>query len=126
MSTTVASYFVPRPPISSAKTIARLKKSKLIPFAVSLTIFAERRGRLFISYLEVTAEELNAEGIKTVTATGYGDVAKEIVQYANSNKIDLIVMATTWMISGKATLTAKCDRSSTVKSDFGGFSGTKM
>ena len=94
MSTTVASYFVPRPPISSAKTIARLKKSKLIPFAVSLTIFAERRGRLFISYLEVTAEELNAEGIKTVTATGYGDVAKEIVQYANSNKIDLIVMAT--------------------------------
>jgi nucleotide-binding universal stress UspA family protein len=77
-----------------AKSIARLKKSQVVLFAVSLTIFAERRDRLFSSYLEVGAGELNKEGIKTATATGYGDVAKEIVKYANNNDIDLIVIAT--------------------------------
>jgi nucleotide-binding universal stress UspA family protein len=77
-----------------AKSIAKLKKSQVILFAVSLTIFVDRRDRLFSSYLEVNAKELNAEGIKTTTATSYGDVAEEIVKYANNNKIDLIVMAT--------------------------------
>jgi nucleotide-binding universal stress UspA family protein len=77
-----------------AKSIAKLKKSKVILFAVSLTIFVDRRDRLFASYLEVNAKELNTEGIKTTTATSYGDVAEEIVKYANNNKMDLIVMAT--------------------------------
>jgi nucleotide-binding universal stress UspA family protein len=77
-----------------AKTIAKLKNSTLILFAVSLTIFVDRRDRLFASYLEAKAKELNAEGIKTTTTTSYGDVAEEIVKYANNNKIDLIVMAT--------------------------------
>jgi nucleotide-binding universal stress UspA family protein len=77
-----------------AKSIAKLKKSKVTLFAVSLTIFVERRDRLFSSYLEANAEELNKEGIKAATATSYGDVAKEIVKYANENKMDLIVMAT--------------------------------
>jgi nucleotide-binding universal stress UspA family protein len=76
------------------KSIARLKNSNVIPFAVSLTVFADRRDRLFTSYLEVTAKELNKEGIKATAATSYGDVAEEIVKYANNNKIDLIVMAT--------------------------------
>jgi len=77
-----------------AKSIARLKKSMLVLFAVSLTIFVERRDRLFSSYLEVNAKELNKEGIKATIATSYGNVAKEIVKYANDNKIDMIVMAT--------------------------------
>jgi nucleotide-binding universal stress UspA family protein len=77
-----------------AKTIAKLKKSNVILFAVSLTIFVERRDRLFSSYLEANAKELNEEGIKTTTATSYGNVAEEIVKYANNNKMDLIVMAT--------------------------------
>ena len=77
-----------------AKSIAKLKKSNVILFAVSLTIFVERRDRLFSSYLEVNAKELNEEGIKATTATSYGNVAEEIVKYANNNKIDLIVMAT--------------------------------
>jgi len=77
-----------------AKSIATLKKSQVILFAVSLTIFVDRRDRLFSSYLEVKAKELNTEGIKTTTATSYGDVAEEIVKYANNNKLDLIVMAT--------------------------------
>jgi nucleotide-binding universal stress UspA family protein len=76
------------------KNIARLKKSNVILFAVSLAIFVDRRDRLFASYLEVSAKELNEEGIKATTATSYGDVSEGIVKYANNNKIDLIVMAT--------------------------------
>ena len=76
------------------KSIASLKNSNVILFAVSLTIFADRRDRLFASYVEVNAKELIKEGIKATTATSYGDVSKEIVKYANNNKIDLIVMAT--------------------------------
>jgi len=77
-----------------AKSIAKLKNSKVILFAVSLTIFVERRDRLFSSYLEVKAEELREEGINASVATSYGDVAQEIVKYTNNNKLDLIVMAT--------------------------------
>jgi nucleotide-binding universal stress UspA family protein len=77
-----------------AKSIAKLKNSNVLLFAVSLTIFVDRRDRLFASYLEVSAKELNKKGIKATTATSYGDVAREIVKYANNNKIDLIVMAT--------------------------------
>ncbi|MEJ2740178.1 MAG: universal stress protein [Dehalococcoidia bacterium] len=76
-----------------AKNIAKLKGSTLILFAVSLTIFAERRDRLYSSYLEVKAKELNDEGIKTTTATSHGYIAQEIVKFAQEN-IDLIVMAT--------------------------------
>jgi len=76
------------------KSVAQLKNSNVILFAVSLTVFADRRDRLFTSHLEVTAKELNEEGIKATTASSYGDVAREIVKYANDNKIDLIVMAT--------------------------------
>lgn len=77
-----------------AKSIAKLKNSNVILFAVSLTIFVDRRDRLFTSYLEVTAKELNEVGIKATTATSYGDVAEEIVKYANNKKMDLIIMAT--------------------------------
>ena len=76
------------------KSIARLKKSNVILFAVSLKLFVDRRDRLFTSYLEVKAKELNEEGIKATTATSYGEVAEEIVKYADNNKIDLIAMAT--------------------------------
>jgi nucleotide-binding universal stress UspA family protein len=77
-----------------ARTIARLKDSNIVLFAVSLTIFVERRDRLFSSYLDATARALNDDGIKTTTAMGYGEVSEQIVKYANSNKIDLIVMST--------------------------------
>lgn len=77
-----------------AKSIAKSKKSNIILFAVSLPIFVDRRDRLFSSYLEVHAQQLNEEGIKATTVTTYGQVADEIIKYANSNKIDLIVMAT--------------------------------
>lgn len=76
-----------------AKSVAKLKGSTLILFAVSLTIFAERRDRLYSSYLEVKAKELNDEGIKAATATSHGYIAQEIVKFAKED-IDLIVMST--------------------------------
>ena len=77
-----------------AKSIAKLRNSQVILFAVSLTIFVDRRDRLFTSYLEAIAKEFNEEGIKATTATSYGNVAEEVVKYANNNKIDLIIMVT--------------------------------
>src|SRR4030042_3822400 len=77
-----------------AKSIAKLKKSTLILFAVSLKIFVDRRDRLFTSYLDVEAKKLSKEGIKAATATGYGDIAQQIVKYATGNNMELIVMAT--------------------------------
>jgi len=77
-----------------AKSIAKVKNSSVVLFAVSLTVFAERRDHLFASYLELTANKLNEEGIKAVTATGYGDVAEEVLKYTNNNNIELIVIAT--------------------------------
>jgi nucleotide-binding universal stress UspA family protein len=75
-----------------AKTIAKLKKSTLTLFAVSLNIFVERRDKLFASYLDVNAQKLNAAGIKA--ATGYGNVAEQTIKYANNNEMDLITIAT--------------------------------
>ena len=77
-----------------AKSIARIKDSNLTLFAVSLTVFVERRDHLFASYLELTANKLNKEGIKAATATAYGDVAEETLKYANANEVELIVIAT--------------------------------
>ncbi len=77
-----------------ARSIAKLKKSNLILFSVSLTMFVERRDRLFSSYLEIKSKELHEEGIKATIATSYGDVAEEIIKYTRNNKPDLIVMAT--------------------------------
>jgi nucleotide-binding universal stress UspA family protein len=77
-----------------AKAIAKLKNSNLTLYAVSLSIFVDKRDRLFTSYLEVNAGELNAEGINTTTAIGNGDTAEQIIKYADENKFDLIVMAT--------------------------------
>ncbi len=76
------------------KSIAGLKKSNVTLFAVSLTVFVDRRDHLFASYVEAKAKELNEEGIKATAATSYGDVTREILKYANNHKMDLIIMAT--------------------------------
>jgi nucleotide-binding universal stress UspA family protein len=92
--------------IPYARTVAKLHDSEITLFAVSLTIFADRRDRLFSSYLDVSARSL--DGLKVSTATGFGDVSTEIIKYANDNKKDLIIMAThgysgakKWMFGSK-------------------------
>jgi nucleotide-binding universal stress UspA family protein len=76
------------------KTIAKLKNSEVILFAVSITASGGRRDRLLKSYLEVNAKGLESQGIKVSTAVTYGNVAEDIIEYADKNNIDLIIIST--------------------------------
>lgn len=76
------------------KTIAHLKKSEVVLFAVSITPAGYRRDRLLKSYLDTNAKKLASQGIKVSTAVAYGEAAEEIIGYADKNKIDLIVIST--------------------------------
>lgn len=77
-----------------AKTIAKLKNSEVIFFAVSVTTSGGRRDRLLKSYLDVNAKSLESQGIKVSTAVTYGDVAEDIIEYADKHKVDLIIIST--------------------------------
>ena len=76
------------------KTIAKLKNSEVILFAVSITASGGRRDRLLKSYLEVNAKGLESQGIKVSTTVTYGNVAEDIIEYADKNNIDLIIIST--------------------------------
>ena len=56
---------------------------------------SEKRAREWTkSYLASVAEQLKKEGIEARTAMAEGNAAEEILEYANKNKVDLIVMST--------------------------------
>ena len=76
------------------KTIALLKNSEVVLFAVSITPAGYRRDRLLKSYLDANAKQLEASGIKVSTTIAYGDVAEEIIGYADKNKVDLLIIST--------------------------------
>jgi nucleotide-binding universal stress UspA family protein len=76
------------------KTIAKLKNSEVILFAVSITNAGGRRDRLLKSYLDVNAKGLESHGIKVSTVVTYGDTAEEIIEYADKNKVELIIIST--------------------------------
>lgn len=75
-------------------TIAKIKNSEVVLFAVSITTPGSRRARLLKTYIDVNAKSLKTKGIKVSAAVAYGDVAEEIIEYANKNKVDLIVIST--------------------------------
>jgi nucleotide-binding universal stress UspA family protein len=76
------------------KAIAKLKNSEVILFAVSITPEGYRRDRLLKSYLDVNAKELDSQGIQVTTTVAYGEVAEEIIEFADKNKVDLIIIST--------------------------------
>lgn len=76
------------------RTIAKLRTSEVVLFAVSITPEGYRRDRLLKSYLDVNAKKLESQGIKVSTTVAYGEVAEEIIQYADKNKVDLIIIST--------------------------------
>ncbi len=80
--------------IPYTETIAKVKKSEVVLFAVSITPAGYRRDRLLKSYLDANAKDLVARGIKVSTTVAYGEVAEEIIGYADKNNIDLIVIST--------------------------------
>ena len=80
--------------IPYAKTIARNKGSEIILFTVSATASDERLGRPMKAYLELNAKEMSSQGIKASTAIVCGNVAEEIIEFADKNKVDIIVIST--------------------------------
>jgi len=79
--------------IPYAKTIAKSKGSEIILFTVSIAS-VEQLDRPMKAYLELNAKELQSQGIKASTAIAYGNVADEIVGFADKNNIDLIIIST--------------------------------
>ena len=79
--------------IPYAKTIAKTKGSELILFTVSIAS-VEQLDRPMKAYLELNAKELQSQGIKASVAIVYGNVADEIVSFADKNNIDLIIIST--------------------------------
>jgi nucleotide-binding universal stress UspA family protein len=79
--------------IPYAKTIARTKGSEIILFTVSIAS-VEQLDRPIKAYLELNAKELQSQGIKASTAIAYGNVADEIISFADKNNIDLIIIST--------------------------------
>ncbi len=76
-----------------ATTIAKLNKSEVILFAVSITAKGGRRDRLLKSYLDVKTKALESSGIDVSSSVAYGEVAEEIVKYAENNQINLIIIS---------------------------------
>lgn len=60
-----------------------------------LTLDLERRNEAAVrEYLNQVAADLKKEGIVAVTIVSRGEVSGEILDYAEKNKVDLIVMST--------------------------------
>jgi nucleotide-binding universal stress UspA family protein len=76
-----------------AKAIAKLKKSDVVLFAVSITNAGGRRDRLLKSYLDVNAKALESAGIRVSTSVAYGEVAEEIAKYTENNGVNLIIIS---------------------------------
>jgi nucleotide-binding universal stress UspA family protein len=79
--------------IPYAKNLAKAKGSELILFTVSVAS-VEQLDRPMKAYLELNSKELKSQGIKASTAITYGNVADEIIKFADKNKIDLIILST--------------------------------
>jgi len=76
-----------------ATAIAKLNKSAVLLFAVSITSKGGRRSRLLKSYLDVNSKTLESSGINVSTHIAYGEVADEIVKYTENNQINLIIIS---------------------------------
>jgi nucleotide-binding universal stress UspA family protein len=79
--------------IPYAKNLAKTKGSEVILFTVSIAS-VEQLDRPMKAYLELNTKELQSQGIKASTAIAYGNVADEIIKFADKNKIDLIILST--------------------------------
>jgi nucleotide-binding universal stress UspA family protein len=79
--------------IPYAKNLAKTRGSEVILFTVSIA-FVEQLDRPMKAYLELNAKKLQSQGIKASTAIAYGNVADEIIKFADKNKVNLIILST--------------------------------
>jgi nucleotide-binding universal stress UspA family protein len=92
-----------------AKSLARAKGSEIILFTVSVASDGHL-DRPIKAYLELKAKELQSQGIKASIAISYGNIADEIIKFADKNKVDLIIISThghsginRWVLGSVAT-----------------------
>ncbi|MBN2462133.1 MAG: universal stress protein [Dehalococcoidia bacterium] len=78
--------------IPYAKAIAKSEGSEIILFTVSTN--SERLDRPMKAYLDVNAKELESQRIKVPAVTAYGNVAEEVIKFAEKHKVDLIIIST--------------------------------
>src|SRR4030042_494361 len=79
--------------IPYAQAIAKTRSSEVILFTVSIAS-VEQLDRPMKAYLELKVKEMQSEGIEASAANAYGNVADEIVGFAEKNNVDLIVIST--------------------------------
>ncbi len=79
--------------IPYAQAISKTRGSEVILFTVSIAS-VEQLDRPMKAYLELKAKELQSQGIKASSAIAYGNVADEIIGFADKNNIDLIIIST--------------------------------
>ena len=88
--------------IEHVKPLAKLMRSRLVLLHVADGWAARTYGRDAVSreisedtaYLRKVQGEFQAEGISVETELGYGDPAKEIIQWVEQKGCDLVAMST--------------------------------
>jgi len=78
--------------IPYARAIAARKGSEVILFTVATS--GIRFDRPLESYLDNIAKDLKMQGITASPVIAYGDTADQIIDFADANKTDLIIMST--------------------------------
>jgi nucleotide-binding universal stress UspA family protein len=79
--------------IPYAQAIAKTRGSEVILFTVSIAS-VDQFDRPMKAYLELKAKELQSQGIEASSAIAYGNVPDEIVDFADKDNIDLIIIST--------------------------------
>ena len=79
--------------IPYAVTIAQMKDSEVVFFTVSRES-GERLDRPMQAYLDFKGKELETQGVRVSTVLAYGNEAEEIIEFADKNKIDLLIIST--------------------------------
>jgi len=78
--------------IPYAKAIAKTAGSEVILFTVSTN--SKQLDRPMKAYLDTNAKELESQKIKVSAVVAYGNVAEEVIKFAEKHKVDLIIIST--------------------------------
>ena len=78
--------------IPYATAIAKSEGSEVLLLTVSTN--SKELDRLMKAYLDINAKELELHNIKVSKAVAYGNVAEEVIKFAEKQKVDLIIIST--------------------------------
>ena len=78
--------------IPYATAIAKSEGSEVILFTVSTD--SKQLDRPMKAYLDINAKDLEAQKVKVSAVVAYGNVAEEVIKFAEKNKVNLIIIST--------------------------------